>query len=207
LPGYDEPFELAPVDEVGASGNWMWTEQAIQENAMGSYEIPALNASLDPVERGDGDVISDPQRHRVTDSEELDPFESSTNQNANAVHSRREYQSLDQKPEYSCQVFGYTNESDPFLLERFPCDSFDELGFFRLIYRNMRPTKIYNSDHISPASKSRAPVHFLCSHSQTVTHAKEMVKSYFPSEDTKGNDREALIKLVTLDLGVALISL
>ena len=38
--------------------------------------------------------------------------------------------SIDQRPDYSTQLIGFSNESDPFSLEHFPYNNLDEVEFF-----------------------------------------------------------------------------
>ena len=111
---------------------------------------------------------------------------------------------LDGTLDFSCQLFGFTNESDPFLLSRLPSDTNGELKYFRLVYRNMFNEDVRGGPGIP---RARAPVHFLCSHRETVTNAREMVDSALFGESTVERDRDLLHKMVNADLGVALISL
>lgn len=117
-----------------------------------------------------------------------------------------EDQSLDKKTDFSYQWFGFTNESDPYLLSQMPSDTNDELKYFKLIYRAMKDVDDFKSDRI-PDESSPVPTHFLLSHRQTVANAVEIVNTCLAGEASEEKDRKDLEQEVNIDLGVALISL
>ncbi|KAJ5825088.1 transcriptional regulator family: Fungal Specific TF [Penicillium robsamsonii] len=91
---------------------------------------------------------------------------------------------FDQKPDFSSQLFGFSGESDPFLLRNYPYDESGEVKFFRLIYRMASNTAAGpESDNTVPPEAQQGtslagavPVYFLQNHSQTVSRSLQAVE-------------------------------
>ncbi|KAJ5502429.1 transcriptional regulator family: Fungal Specific TF [Penicillium fimorum] len=91
---------------------------------------------------------------------------------------------FDQKPDFSSQLFGFSGESDPFLLRNYPYDDSGEVKFFRLIYRMASNTAAGpESDNTVPPETQQGtslsgavPVYFLQNHSQTVSRSLQAVE-------------------------------
>lgn len=117
-----------------------------------------------------------------------------------ASPSDLEHRSLDKKPGRSAALIGFSNESDPFLLDHYPYDSTDECQFFKVIYRKLATA-------VSPSPTggliNSAPVHILQSHSDTATEARTLVDKCFSSTD----ERKHLEELVDSETGIALVKL
>jgi hypothetical protein len=107
------------------------------------------------------------------------------------------------EPEYNCstQFIGFSNESDPFLLDHFPYNENHEVEFFQVRYRTF-PTTIVPSGQTQSAS-TPVPIHFLQSQVKTASEAIRVVKG-----STSGlNHRENLETIVDRVAGVALVKL
>lgn len=94
----------------------------------------------------------------------------------------------------SSTFIGYSNESDPFLLEHYPHNAADELDFFMVTYRRPSPDDV-------PAGS--LPIHFLQSKPQAASESKDVMAGCLAIDD----ERALLDKLVDAEMGVALIRL
>lgn len=103
----------------------------------------------------------------------------------------REQLSLDQRAGHSTTFIGHSNESDPFLVDRFPHNDRDEIDFFRVTYRKV------SRDPGGP------PLHFLQSQAGTAVESRRVVDACLPDVD----DRTKLEALVDGTAGVALVRL
>ncbi|KAL3961212.1 hypothetical protein ACCO45_002735 [Purpureocillium lilacinum] len=115
-------------------------------------------------------------------------------QSVNGFPSPGSGASMDQRPNYSSAFIGFSNESDPFILEHFPYNSADEVDFFMVTYR--RPSRL-------PVSAAHAPVHILQSKLQSTSHGRGIIESAMAID----NVRERLEKLVDVETGVSLVNL
>lgn len=107
--------------------------------------------------------------------------------------------SIDDQADYSAQMIGFSNESDPFFLQHFPYNDVGELKFFRVVYRK---PDILSSDIPNEGSHS-TPVHLLQSHNQTASLAIEITERCL----SQNHDREHVRQLVDSTMGVALVRL
>lgn len=112
----------------------------------------------------------------------------------NDAMSRPSTQATIDRQDRSTSFIGYSNESDPFLLEHYPYNGADELDFFMVTYR--RPSLL-------GASAGHAPIHFLQSRPQATLQSQEAMAACL----TLNNERELLHDLVSVDMGVALLRL
>lgn len=94
----------------------------------------------------------------------------------------------------STSFIGYSNESDPFLLENYPYDVADELDFFMVTYR--RPS-------LESVSAGHPPIHFLQSKPQAVSESQAAITGCLAIKD----ERKLLSEIVSADMGVALLRL
>lgn len=97
---------------------------------------------------------------------------------------------LDPNSDHCTQFIGYSNESDPFILQQWPYNSTDEVDFFLVTYRN-------------PAALTDPPVHFLRSKAGTASQARDLIDECMSLK----NDREQLEQLVDVEMGVTLVRL
>lgn len=100
----------------------------------------------------------------------------------------REQHSLDQRTGHSTIFIGHSNESVPFLVNRFPHNGRDEIDFFRVTYRKV---------------SSNPPFHFLQSQAGTAIESRGVVNECLPDVD----DRTKLEALVDRTAGAALVRL
>ncbi|KAF6795005.1 fungal specific transcription factor domain-containing protein [Colletotrichum sojae] len=100
----------------------------------------------------------------------------------------REQHSLDQRSNHSTTFIGHSNESDPFLVNRFPRNDRDEIDFFRVTYRKV---------------SSNPPLHFLQSQAGTAVESRRVVNDCLPAVD----DRAKLEALIDQTAGAALVRL
>ncbi|KAJ6783921.1 hypothetical protein PWT90_03788 [Aphanocladium album] len=94
----------------------------------------------------------------------------------------------------STSFIGYSNESDPFLLEHYPYDATDELDFFMVTYR--QPS-------LQIAARGHPPTHFLQSKPQAALQSQEAMANSLALND----ERSLLNELITVDMGIALLRL
>ncbi|KAJ6445271.1 fungal specific transcription factor domain-containingprotein [Purpureocillium lavendulum] len=102
--------------------------------------------------------------------------------------------SLDHRANYSSVLVGFSNESDPFILEHFPYNNADEVDFFMVTYRRPLGAK---------ASTGQAPVHILQSKLQASSQGRELMNNTLAIS----NEREMLDKLVDVETGESLVDL
>ncbi|KAM3456209.1 hypothetical protein MY3296_001806 [Beauveria thailandica] len=112
----------------------------------------------------------------------------------NEVPSRPQTQTTLNREDRSTSFIGYSNESDPFLLEHYPYGASDELDFFMVTYR--RPS-------LQGVSAGHPPVHFLQSKPQAALQNQEAMGNCLALE----NERDVLNDLVSVEMGVALLRL
>ncbi|KAM3483491.1 hypothetical protein MY8738_003176 [Beauveria namnaoensis] len=112
----------------------------------------------------------------------------------NEVPSRPQTQTTLNRHDRSTSFIGYSNESDPFLLEHYPYSASDELDFFMVTYR--RPS-------LQGVSVGHPPIHFLQSKPQAALQNQEAMGSCLALE----NERDVLNDLVSVEMGVALLRL
>lgn len=108
--------------------------------------------------------------------------------------------SIDQRPDYSTQLIGFSNESDPFSLEHFPYNNLDEVEFFRVTYRKFSSR---NPSSRTGDTSGYPPLHFLQSQTGTAVEARRIIDECMSSSD----DRANLEKFVDKNAGVALVKL
>ncbi|XWW93060.1 hypothetical protein V2A60_000988 [Cordyceps javanica] len=108
--------------------------------------------------------------------------------------SRPELQATLDRHDRSTSFIGYSNESDPFLLEHYPYNTADELDFFMVTYR--RPS-------LQPVSAGYPPIHFLQSKPQAPLQNQEAMSGCIALK----NEQDLLNALVSFDMGVALLRL
>lgn len=94
----------------------------------------------------------------------------------------------------SSTFIGYSNESDPFLLEHYPYNADDELDFFMVTYRRPSPQDV---------TIGFPPVHFLQSKAQAASEGQEAMSNCFAVK----NEKELLHGLVGPDMSLALLRL
>lgn len=111
-----------------------------------------------------------------------------------------ERRSIDQRPDHSTQLIGFSNESDPFSLQHFPYNNLDEVDFFRVSYRKVsaRNSLLSNNE-----PSGHPPLHFLQSQTGTAVEARRIVDECMVPSD----GRENLERLVDRTAGVALVKL
>lgn len=102
--------------------------------------------------------------------------------------------SLDRRCDKSSVFIGYSNESDPFLLEHFPYKADDEVDFFMVTYR--KPSA-------APVSQGNPPCHILQSKRQATSQGRDVISKAMAMAD----ERQALDELVDLEAGVSLLRL
>ncbi|OAA80608.1 fungal specific transcription factor domain protein [Akanthomyces lecanii RCEF 1005] len=112
----------------------------------------------------------------------------------NEAISRPEIQASLNRQDRSTSFIGYSNESDPFLLEHYPYNAADELDFFMVTYR--RPSLL-------GLSAGHAPIHFLQSRPQAALQSQETMAGCLALK----NERDLLHDLVSVEMGVALLRL
>ena len=112
----------------------------------------------------------------------------------NEAISRPEIQASLNRQDRSTSFIGYSNESDPFLLEHYPYSAADELDFFMVTYR--RPSLL-------SVSAGHAPIHFLQSRPQAALQSQETMADCLALK----NERDLLHDLVSVEMGVALLRL
>lgn len=105
-----------------------------------------------------------------------------------------QHATLTNRADRSSSFIGYSNESDPFLLEHYPHDPSDELDFFMVTYRRPSPHDV---------SAGFAPIHFLQSKVEAATQSQEVMGKCIALT----NERKLLDELVSHDMGVALLRL
>ncbi|KAK2041104.1 fungal-specific transcription factor domain-containing protein [Colletotrichum somersetense] len=98
--------------------------------------------------------------------------------------------SLDERPSHSTTFIGFSNESDPFLVNHFPHNDQNEIDFFRVTYRNV------------PSDKSQ-PLHFLQSQTGTASESQRVLNECLPEVD----ERERLETIVDKATGASLVRL
>ncbi|OAA64951.1 fungal specific transcription factor domain protein [Cordyceps fumosorosea ARSEF 2679] len=108
--------------------------------------------------------------------------------------SRPQVQATLNRHDRSTSFIGYSNESDPFLLEHYPYNAADELDFFMVTYR--RPSS-------QPVSAGHPPIHFLQSKPQAVLQNQEAMTGCLALK----NERDLLNEIVSVEMGVALLRL
>lgn len=102
--------------------------------------------------------------------------------------------SLNLTPKMSSWFIGYSNESDPFLLEHYPYNTAGELDFFKVRYRRPSPNDV---------ASGWPPVHFLQSQAQYVAEGQEHLVQCIDLHD----ERQLLKELVDVETGIALLRL
>ncbi len=112
----------------------------------------------------------------------------------NETTSRPDIQATLDRGDRSTSFIGYSNESDPFLLEHYPYSAADELDFFMVTYR--RPS-------LQSVSGGHAPIHFLQSRPQAALQSQEAMANCLALK----NERELLNDLISVEMGVALLRL
>ena len=192
-----------PFDVIHSDSGWPALEGPECDGAFGPDAPIDVNVLFDPMDSPE-DVATCASSDALMGSVAAEPMAITSKQS----ESNFEDYSFDQHQDFSSQIFGFTNESDPYLLNCFPVDTEDELKFFRLIYRKMEDNG-QNTNHTStlPSSGEVPPTHFLRSHRQTVTHTVEMVDSYLSGGGGSETDAAELLSLVDLELGSVLIRL
>lgn len=113
----------------------------------------------------------------------------------NEVSSRPQTQTTLNRHDRSTSFIGYSNESDPFLLEHYPYSASDELDFFMVTYR--RPSLLQG------VSVGHPPIHFLQSKPQAALQNQEAMGACLALK----NERDVLNDLVSVEMGVALLRL
>ncbi|KAK2051575.1 fungal-specific transcription factor domain-containing protein [Colletotrichum caudatum] len=98
--------------------------------------------------------------------------------------------SLDERPSHSTTLIGFSNESDPFLVNHFPHNDQDEIDFFRVTYRNVNSNK-------------SQPLHFLQSQTGTASESQRVLNECLPKVD----ERERLETIVDKATGASLVRL
>ncbi|KAI2719901.1 transcriptional regulator family: Fungal Specific TF [Penicillium roqueforti] len=156
-------------------------------------------------------------RETISELLPIDGFSTADNSPSRSHSSQpggSEELTIDQKPDFSSQIFGFSGESDPFLLRNYPYDDSGEVKFFRLIYRMASNTAASpESDHTVPpdghqrrSSAGDVPVYFLQNHSQTVSQSLQAVEKCM-LEQGKHAPRIQLDSLVSPEMGVGLVKL
>lgn len=186
-----------------SEGGWPLLEGPGWEATFGPDTLIDINAPFDPMDIPD-DAATGSSIGSVTADRTWDPAVETPKDSESSFNEF----SLDRNPDFSSQIFGFTNESDPFLLNHFAIDTEDEVKFFRLIYRKMENSN-QSSAHVSASDGpgESVPTHFLRSHRQTVAHAVEMVESCLSGGIGPEADTAELHALVDVELGTVLIRL
>lgn len=210
--GLTVDFQNSPLGSFVSGSRWEigdsfgWVSELDQEplSTMDFAFDPVANLAQHPAQ--DLPQTNDHYNHAMTGQ----IIESPTTVLGPGESINLEELSLDKKSSYTDQWFGFTNESDPFLLDKFPSDARGELKFYRLTYRNMRDgaNQGYHEDSLPPNLPPTLPTHFLRSHRQTAMHTQEMVTSFLKNTpNNEETEEEELRKLVDPELGATLITL
>ena len=198
-----------PSSSIHGDTSQLLHEESDLDTLFGPDPLIDINTPFDPMETLQG-VANNSFHDDQTGAETADltrespaaPF-----RDRDSVTSFESF-SLDHSSDFSPQIFGFTNESDPWLLNWFPFDTEDELKFFKIIYRKMGDRSPH-SDHalarMDPAET--LPVHFVRSHRQTVVNAVDMADSYLSGGGGEEADAAELRTLVNPELGTALVRL
>ncbi|EGX90473.1 fungal specific transcription factor domain protein [Cordyceps militaris CM01] len=117
-----------------------------------------------------------------------------TAENRDEIPPRPEARATLNRHDRSTSFIGYSNESDPFLLEHYPYGAADELDFFMVTYRRPSPQNV---------AAGHPPIHFLQSKPQAPLQNQEAMASCLALQ----NERHLLNDLVSVEMGVALLRL
>ncbi|KAM5352950.1 hypothetical protein ACJ41O_005672 [Fusarium nematophilum] len=195
--------DLPPLDSIISDAIWSG-EEGINWNIQLSHSTQQEtdNSSRPFHFLGDGEL---PDLGPIGGDTPSDDFQNVDARNRMSVEASAsptipfERLSLDQRPDHSTQLIGFSNESDPFSLQHFPYNNVDEVDFFRVTYRKFSPRTSSRNN----GSSEYPPLHFLQSQTGTAIEARRIVDGCMSSND----DREELEKLVDVNTGVALVRL
>ncbi|CAG9946115.1 unnamed protein product [Clonostachys rosea f. rosea IK726] len=195
LTGLSPEMNLPHLDSVLADSLWptgredSWSMQPVPTSLQGAF--PSLSEEDGFRELG---IFDTTLNHK-----EQTPVAGPPQPSSRAHHASSPHVSIDDQADYSAQMIGFSNESDPFFLQHFPYNDVGELKFFRVVYR--KPDIL--SSGIPNESSHSTPVHLLQSHNQTASLAIELTERCL----SQNHDRERVQQLVDSTMGVALVRL
>ncbi|KAK2018539.1 fungal-specific transcription factor domain-containing protein [Colletotrichum eremochloae] len=178
----------SPVEHQHAVSEFIWPSNSPLNWDLGNSQLAhnlefqdSSAAFLEPL-RGH-DVVS-------RDEGALQPARDSAVEESSNTECVPERSSLDERPNHSTTFIGFSNESDPFLVNHFPHNDQDEIDFFRVTYRNVTGDK-------------SQPRHFLQSQTGTAAESQRVLNECLPKVD----EREKLENIVDKATGAALVRL
>jgi hypothetical protein len=119
--------------------------------------------------------------------------------------------SLDERPGYSSQLIGLSNETDPFLLRHYQYDTRDTFQMIGLDFRKITddinmlgPTISFPSSQI-PVSD--IPVQFAMTNEEICEEDVKIIDKDFSGSNTEADDHALLYKIIPIDFGSRLLKL
>lgn len=187
--GMDSNVDLLPLESMMTDAIW-----SCEEGPNWDFNVdPSLqahsNGAFDMLQHGDPRHFGATGSYGQVTGQDAAQRDTSTSESPSAPPSNVDRASLE-KPNYFTQFVGFSNESDPFLLQQWPYNASDEVKFFMVTYRK-------------PTSSANPPVHFLQSKTDTATQARDLVDKCLSIKD----DRGSLEQLVDAEMGVTLVRL
>lgn len=119
--------------------------------------------------------------------------------------------SLDERPGYSSQLIGLSNETDPFLLRHYQYDTQDTFQMIGLDFRkvtddiNMQGPTISSQPSLIPVSD--IPIQFAMTNEEICEEDVKIIDKDFSGSNTEAEDHALLYQLVPLDFGSRLLKL
>jgi hypothetical protein len=119
--------------------------------------------------------------------------------------------SLDERPGYSSQLIGLSNETDPFLLRHYQYDTQDTFQMIGLDFRkvtddiNMQGPTIPSQASQIPVSD--IPVQFAMTNEEICEEDVKIIDKDFFGSNTEAEDHALLYRLVPIDFGSRLLKL
>lgn len=119
--------------------------------------------------------------------------------------------SLDERPGYSSQLIGLSNETDPFLLRHYQYDTQDTFQMIGLDFRkvtddiNMQGPTISSQPSLIPVSD--IPIQFAMTNEEICEEDVKIIDKDFFGSNTEAEDHALLYQLVPLDFGSRLLKL
>lgn len=119
--------------------------------------------------------------------------------------------SLDERPGYSSQLIGLSNETDPFLLRHYQYDTRDTFQMIGLDFRkvtddiNMQGPTISSQSSKIPVSD--IPVQFAMTNEEICEEDVKIIDKDFSGSNTEADDHALLYKIIPVDFGSRLLKL
>lgn len=191
-----QPFDIL-IDKYDFDAGWSPaaadSTSGIPENGPVPYE--GSNGVFDVLQDGELSHLWPMKSPVVPDGQDLARQKKSPNAGIRlGSPSHSDLASLDQRPDLTSIFIGYSNESDPFLLEHFPFNTSDEVDFLMVTYR--RPSAV-------PVSPGNPPSHILQSPPHYVSQGRDAISKCMAMSD----ERDKLEQMVDTETGVALLRL